>query len=325
MVRKITPTSGGWRKSFGSAEQQRAFEQSATRTLLAFSPTAAAWRDRTIHSLSALLTRRLHAPALLAAFRKFAEALVECEMPVLPEPATSSREPVEAVEHRRELRAMLSYTSHADQLFKEWIDAIAHLLGRIVDHIPEHATGPATSLLSVPLIEVLARPLDLVQHIVESLLRFARDETFPVRPGAVLAGRVQHALLRISKLTDEAACRNPHRLVPPTDSGLTGTELIATYLGNTPFSTLLTTPVPFTIPREFFCEHAVLIAGSGMGKTQCFQCIGLDLFRQPDPPAMFIVDSQDDEKGILHKIAHLDIFHPEHGRLRDRLLISLPT
>jgi len=39
---------------------------------------------------------------------------------------------------------------------------------------------------------------------------------------------------------------------------------------------------------------------------------------------MFIVDSQDDDKGILHKIAHLDIFHPEHGRLRDRLLILSP-
>src|SRR5262249_15018741 len=156
MVRKITPTSGGWRKSFGSADQQRAFEQSATRTLLAFRPSAAAWRERAIQALSAPFIGRLHAPALLAAFRTFAEAVVACEVPVLPEATTTPREPLEAVEQRRELRALLTYATHADQFFNEWIDAIAHLLDLIIDHIPEHATGLATSSLSVPLIDVVA-------------------------------------------------------------------------------------------------------------------------------------------------------------------------
>src|SRR5262245_48063174 len=96
MVRKITPTSGGWRKSFGSSDQQRAFELSATRTLLAFSPTAAAWRERAIQALSAPFIRRLHAPALIAAFRTFAEAVVACEVPVLPGATTSPHEPLAA-------------------------------------------------------------------------------------------------------------------------------------------------------------------------------------------------------------------------------------
>ena len=39
---------------------------------------------------------------------------------------------------------------------------------------------------------------------------------------------------------------------------------------------------------------------------------------------MFILDSQGDEKGIIRKIEQLDVFHPDHGRLRDRLVILDP-
>src|SRR5437764_1350886 len=70
------------------------------------------------------------------------------------------------------------------------------------------------------------------------------------RPGAVLAARVQHALLTISKLIDEQARNNPHRLVAPMDCGLTGPDLVAAYLSNTPFFDLLMTPLPFSLPDD---------------------------------------------------------------------------
>src|SRR4029453_10998905 len=157
--------------------------------------------------------------------------------------------------------------------------------------------------LSVPLIDVVARPVDVVQRIVETLLRFAREETFPVRPGTVLAGRVQHALLRNSKLTAEAACKNPHRLVAPTDSGLTGTDLVAAYLGATAFSPLLTISVPFDIPRKTWASHGVALGPSGHGKTQLLQCIIEGLLQDPQQ-SFFFIDPHGDAANILAQRVH---------------------
>src|SRR5260221_7362916 len=202
---------------------------------------------------------------MLAAPSMFARELVEPELPVNPEPVTDPCEPVDAVAHRRQLRDMLTYTSHADRLFNDWVAAIAQIVNLISDRVSEHAaTGPATYTFTVPLIDVLERPVDIVQQIVALLLRFTSTDAFPIRPGVVLAGRVQHALLTISKLTDDAARKNPHRLIAPADSGLTGINLVAAYLSNTPFFALLTTPVPFSLPDEQRFAAQWTVAPSGM-------------------------------------------------------------
>src|SRR6266849_10403203 len=219
MIRKITPTSGGWRKSFSTPDHPHEFERAASRELLVFS-SSSTWRDTAIRRLLDPLTRRRLAPTMLAAFGTFARELVDLETPVLPELTASTREPIEAVAHRRRLRGLLTYKNHAEELFDGWLDALGHIIGVIADRVPEHAaTGAAPATFTVPLINLIERPVDLIQQIVADLLRFASDDTFPVRPGTILAGRVQHALLRISKLADEAARKNPHRLVAPADSG----------------------------------------------------------------------------------------------------------
>src|SRR5882724_5053838 len=99
MVRKITPTSGGWRKRFGAPDHHLTFEQSASRAVGEFVVSAARWRDIGIQKLTLPLTRRSLAPVILAALWTLVRELIDLEMPVLPK-SPGPREPIEAVAHR---------------------------------------------------------------------------------------------------------------------------------------------------------------------------------------------------------------------------------
>jgi hypothetical protein len=310
MVRKIKPTAGGWRKSFGAADKHSEFERLASRALADFFSNSRRWRDIATRRLTAPLTGRRFAPTMLDAFHTFAGQVVDLEIPALPEATTGSRHPLDAVEHRSRLRDMLTYKEHADRLFDDWLDALAHVVGVIADRIPGHST--THSPFTVPLIFVLERPVDVVQQIVARLLGFAAGDTLPVRPGTVLAARVQHALLTISKLTDDAARKNPHRLIAPADSGLTGTELVAAYLADTPFFALLTTPVPFSLPEEKRYAGHYIIAPSGQGKTTLqHTMLSVDL---KTSASVIVMDSKGD---LLTPIKTLAL-------VKDRLLIIEP-
>jgi hypothetical protein len=68
-------------------------------------------------------------------------------------------------------------------------------------------------------------------------------------------------------------------------------------------------------------EHTHILAAQGHGKTQTLQhLITHDLLGR-DPPSMVIIDSQGQ---MIEKIQRLDLFHPEHGRLANRLVIVDP-
>lgn len=95
-------------------------------------------------------------------------------------------------------------------------------------------------------------------------------------------------------------------------------ELIETYLKDTPFLDLFLTPIAFAIPDTAFGEHAAIFAPSGHGKTQLLQNLITGFLNEPDPPAMFILDSQGD---MLRKIERLEIFAT---RLKGRLVVLDP-
>jgi hypothetical protein len=64
-----------------------------------------------------------------------------------------------------------------------------------------------------------------------------------------------------------------------------------------------------------------IVGGAGHGKTQTLQhLIAADLAAVA-PPSLIIIDSHGD---MLSAIERLDLFHPNHGRLTDRLIIIDP-
>ena len=108
------------------------------------------------------------------------------------------------------------------------------------------------------------------------------------------------------------------KLVYPSQSDLTGEPLIRAYLKNTPFADLLAVSVPLAIPGKLLAEHSAMFAPAGHGKTQALQALILGWLTQPDPPAMFIIDSHGD---MLRNIERLALFNTT---LKDRLVIIDP-
>jgi energy-coupling factor transporter ATP-binding protein EcfA2 len=80
--------------------------------------------------------------------------------------------------------------------------------------------------------------------------------------------------------------------------------------------------MPRPVPDHFRAEHTHILGPSGSGKTTLLQQLILDDLAKPDPPGMVIIDP----KGLMvERIQSLDVFDPDTGRLKDRLLIIDPT
>lgn len=117
---------------------------------------------------------------------------------------------------------------------------------------------------------------------------------------------------------EEKPIRLPTRAAP-----MPARDLVASYLGGTPFAALFDMPVPIVIPTEIRFEHMVLTAGSGHGKTQTLQHLILhDLAAvAAGRTTVIVIDSQAD---LIDNIAGLAVF-AEGGALHDRLCLIDPT
>ena len=142
-------------------------------------------------------------------------------------------------------------------------------------------------------------------------------------PYALAFWHTRHQLfsnvLAASGLTFAQAEANPQRAVFPHMSDLPPDELAAAYLAGTPFLEFVRTPVAFVIPRNAYRAHTAIFGPSDHGKTQTIQHIVAGFMNEPDPPALFIMDSMG---AMLRKIQELAVFE-EH--LKGRLVVLDPA
>jgi hypothetical protein len=318
LVRKISPTPGGWRKRLGTPDPNRdVFQHNASRA--ASAPwNSPGWEADVARQLAerVLSGRRIN-PSLAEAVRNAIAHVVHIEAQALRIPHAEPGGIAETLAQRAHLRALASLAADADTLVSQWLEALAATFRAVVDAAPP-SIAPPHSTFTVPLVERIGDVAALVTRLVRELLRFA-DDVQVVRPGAALAARVQQNLLRFSKVPEDAARKNPYRLTAPAESGLAGADLLEAYLADTPFLDLLTTPVPFAIPRHAYRAHGCIFAPADHGKTQTLQALIAGFLQEPDPPALFIMDSMG---SMLSKLERLQVFD---DRLRDRLVILDPT
>ena len=95
-------------------------------------------------------------------------------------------------------------------------------------------------------------------------------------------------------------------------------EIVATYLRNTQLREIFDQPVPFQLEAPSRLEHFHLIGGTGHGKSQVIQSLFMQDISSPEPPALIIIDSQQD---MLAKMQRLAVFNDQ---LKDRLVIIDP-
>ena len=215
---------------------------------------------------------------------------------------------------------------HDDRVFGLFSQQLCSLLAGLLDVLPDAAFSEEPAPFMVPLHPLLD-PYEMASRFIVTFLQhFAPGTPDPIAalPFACTRAKLFENLLSVSGLTFEQYETAPHRIVVPKDCGLAPEQMIQAYLGGTPLVALAEMPVPFAIPRRTLAEHGAIFAPTGHGKTQLLQTLAHSFLQEDDPPGMFVIDSQGDEKGILRKIERLDLFHPEHGRLRDRLVILDP-
>jgi len=216
----------------------------------------------------------------------------------------------EQVDLRRFLRAQEHFLANEDRVFQLLTTTLVNISAGLIASLPVLSGGQ--SGLSVPLHTFLDVN-DVVDRIIGTLSQL---ELYDAGLFATLNDRIYRNICAASNVVPYEDHKRP--LVTAGGSPLRGQELIDTYLRDTPFLDLLRTPIPFVIARKVFTEHGAIFAPAGHGKTQVLQSIIAGFLNEPDPPAMFILDSQGD---MLRKIEKLAVFS---GRLADRLLVLDP-
>lgn len=329
MVKKIT-SSGGWNKR--PAHWLTANSDDATETLrhqvvarLNTTPLARAeWQAELVARLTVDLTPS-PPRAIDHSLAATIAALIALEAKAFVVSHTHPASLVDAVAERTHLRQLMAFADHAAPLTHAWIDALQHSLASIRGSAPQlPPAGTAAFSVGVPLIAFLDNPKPTLTHIIARFLPLASSKPGALRPGGQLASILIDNLLRVSGLSRDQAEKNRHRLKWPEQSPLGGTELVSAYLGGTPLAALLSTPIPLPVTDAIRYEHTHIVSGAGGGKTQTASHIIVKDLARPPPlvPSMIIIDSQGD---MLNKIARLALFDPEHGPLKDRLIIIDPT
>jgi hypothetical protein len=108
------------------------------------------------------------------------------------------------------------------------------------------------------------------------------------------------------------------KAIEPYQHKGTPREIVRAYLSDTPLHQLFEVSIPLDFDDKTRMEHFHLCAGSGWGKTQLIQSLILRDLQKEDPPALIIIDSQQD---MLDKIQRLALFN---DKLAQRLVVIEP-
>jgi hypothetical protein len=180
--------------------------------------------------------------------------------------------------------------------------------------VPDMGASP----LSIPLHTLVPDLAEQVEHFIG---RANLDRVMDAGLFEAVRVRLYENVCQVSGLVPYQEHKKPY--VTPPKSGLPPEELIASFLGGTPFAEFLQAPVPFALPQRARMEHHWIVAGSGHGKTQAMQTLILgDLERVAQGEASVVVmDSQGD---LIRTIAGLACFAPG-GPLHGKLVLIDPT
>lgn len=216
-------------------------------------------------------------------------------------------ESIEAARYRDHLAACIHRLSDPEA-FSRFERAVAKIFEMIIAAAPDIEEGPFT----VSLLDMLPDAGRLIEQIAEAL-----------RPvSATFCERYDQNRCAASRLPFTKESLVSPRLLQPSAYSAAASELVALFLRETPLEVLASARLPFGIPDELRVEHWHLLGGSGHGKTQTLSHIIMSDLQKPNPPALIIVDSQNQ---MLRQIQRLALFDPEQpDSLADRLIIVDP-
>lgn len=96
----------------------------------------------------------------------------------------------------------------------------------------------------------------------------------------------------------------------------------ALYTQDTPFHAIIHKVIQAQVPpQRLLTEHGTIFAPTGHGKTQLLQHLISSMLLTYEPMSMWVIDNQGD---MLDKLSRLNIFNPDDGVLKDRIVIIDP-
>ncbi len=175
-------------------------------------------------------------------------------------------------------------------------------------------------MFEIPLGQYLRTP---GRHIWNIVKPFYENHRIKLGIGTYVRDIYEANRVEVSKSELSAtALRNGEAMEPWM---YTGSDAFERYLKGLPMSYLCDMTVRIGVPAHLRPEHGVIVGKTGAGKSQLLEKLILADLQQNDPPGVIIIDSKADEGSLFNRIPRLDVFHPEHGRLRDRLIIVDPV
>jgi len=260
------------------------------------------------------------APALLAAAEQCLQHLLALETTIFSGPEIDWSRAVlslpEQVDLRRFLRSQQHFLANHERVSDLLTTALGNVMGGIIMSLPALPEDAGAAAFTVPLITLVPDPGDVVDRIIGTVTKQHLQEAGLF---TTVNRRIYENICVVSGFVPDEEHRKP--FITADVSELPAVELVEAYLKDTPFQQIFQTQIPFTIPRKTYASHGIILAPPNHGKTQLLGAICHGFLQEPDPPGLFVLDPHGD---LLRKIEKLDLFHPEHGRLRDRLLILDP-
>lgn len=218
----------------------------------------------------------------------------------------------EFVELRDLLRHKEYFFANQARVLRALHEGLVRVFGEIADIIPKME---APSPFTIPLLNAMPEP----GLFMSRLLKFTAEDEY-MRLGLFRdLRRTLHVNLYEASGVPLGA--EEGKFMMPHESKLPLAELSVAYLSGTPFGKLLETPVPLKLTHADRFNHMHIVGGTGAGKTTLLENLILHDLTSSQPPALVVIDSQGD---LIRKIAHLAMFDPDGGRLRDRLVLISP-
>jgi hypothetical protein len=234
---------------------------------------------------------------------------------------------------RADLRAFLLRRERFYEAFDKRLDILGATLMTLGADIFDAAAGQvdldegeddATLSLDVPLSGAVEDAPALIEKVVRTVCS-EQDPLYHHELVCDLRAQFMRNLHVASGVSPNDFSSTKPLLLPRAVEGQSPSELVETYLEFTPFQALFETALPMPIPERVRSEHALIVGGSGHGKSQLLQkLIHHDLTNESDcPPGVIVIDSQGD---LIHTISRLSLFDPEAAdTLADRLILIDPN
>jgi hypothetical protein len=211
---------------------------------------------------------------------------------------------IEAARYRDYLLTKIEVAKEPQKIVDILSKAFIESFNRLADHLPPYALidrFDQSKSFTVPLIDAMK---NVGQAVFDLVLPFYERDAKDAGLFEGLRESLDSSQQRTKKLPNEYIG--------------SAAEIVETYLGDTPLAPIFRAGVPFDIPVSRLLEHAVIVAGSGHGKTQTLGALIARHLVQPDPPAMVVIDSTG---ALVKRIQTLSLFN---DRLRDRIVIIDP-